>query len=308
MDLCEYGCGQEAKFVLKNGKKCCSLRRESCSFQRKLTSEKIKQAHIKKEQETGSKLFEKGSRLSTTENVTFDVNICFYCGKKSNFILKNGKGCCESNANKCPENKLKNSTSVKKAHEEGRISTEHLELYREWWLYKKPEEVQNSRKKQGSTYSKRLKSGEIVPYFLGKKHSLESKQKMSNAASERNSGFVKTKYYKIYCPYMNKEVSVQGTWEYKYASYLNDNNINWERSKTKHLNYKLYEEDYIHSYYPDFFLPDTRTYVEIKGFWWISSDGRVDDKRKMRKVIECNIDKTIIILEKGDLEKLGIIL
>lgn len=30
MELCDYGCGQEAKFFFKNGKKCCSRNHKSC--------------------------------------------------------------------------------------------------------------------------------------------------------------------------------------------------------------------------------------------------------------------------------------
>ena len=35
MKLCEYGCGQEAKYQFKNGKWCCSKSYNSCPFQRK---------------------------------------------------------------------------------------------------------------------------------------------------------------------------------------------------------------------------------------------------------------------------------
>jgi hypothetical protein len=30
MELCEYGCGKEYKYIFKNGKKCCSLKPSKC--------------------------------------------------------------------------------------------------------------------------------------------------------------------------------------------------------------------------------------------------------------------------------------
>ena len=37
--ICDYGCGQEAKFQLKNGKWCCSKSQNSCSNMKKIFSE-----------------------------------------------------------------------------------------------------------------------------------------------------------------------------------------------------------------------------------------------------------------------------
>lgn len=46
MQLCDYGCGQEAQYQLKNGKRCCCKRFNSCPEVRRKNSEKnkIKQA------------------------------------------------------------------------------------------------------------------------------------------------------------------------------------------------------------------------------------------------------------------------
>ena len=306
MDLCVYGCGQEAKFTFKNGKKCCSEVSSQCPAQKDKISLKIKKAHASCKENTGNLTFVKGIKVVDCDFNVGVKNVCFYCGEYAAFQLKNGRWCCEDSSNKCRSVREKNKNGVKLAHKECRCR-EFTSADRQWWLHKSDEEVSIIRKKQGKTYSDRVKSGEIIPSGLGRKTTIETKQKMSNSASERNNGFVKTKYYKIFSPYMDKEVSVQGSWEFKFAQYLNDNNIEWERSKTKHLNYKLSQDDYIHSYYPDFFLPKTREYIEIKGYWWKSKDGRVDDRRKMDKVIECNLDKHIIILQKEDLEKLGIV-
>jgi NUMOD3 motif len=164
------------------------------------------------------------------------------------------------------------------------------------------EDINDIRKKSAKTYSIRLNSGEIINPFKNKKHTKESKEKISSSNGGRNNGFVKTKYYDVFCPYENKDVKVQGTWELKYVKFLNDNNIKWTRTRKINLKYKLFEDDYWHTYFPDFYLIDKNEYIEIKGFWWKSKDGRVDDKRKMDKVIEYNSDKKITIIT--DIENL----
>jgi Zn finger protein HypA/HybF involved in hydrogenase expression len=45
MSVCEYGCNQEAKFQLNNGKMCCENNCNKCLALRKRNSEAIKQAH-----------------------------------------------------------------------------------------------------------------------------------------------------------------------------------------------------------------------------------------------------------------------
>jgi hypothetical protein len=42
MLLCEYGCGQEAKYQFKNGKWCCSLVHRSCPINREKFSKQMK--------------------------------------------------------------------------------------------------------------------------------------------------------------------------------------------------------------------------------------------------------------------------
>ena len=43
--VCEYGCGQEANWKLKNGKYCCSKYHNSCSVIKKKNSKGLKEAH-----------------------------------------------------------------------------------------------------------------------------------------------------------------------------------------------------------------------------------------------------------------------
>lgn len=87
---------------------------------------------------------------------------------------------------------------------------------------------------------------------------------------------------------MEKEISVQGTYELKYATYLNSNNIKWDRGKYINIPYFL---EINRTYFPDFYLIDTNEFIEIKGYLFDS------DKVKMDAVISQNQNKTIRIIQ-----------
>ena len=115
---------------------------------------------------------------------------------------------------------------------------------------------------------------------------------------EGNIFFSRVKYYSVFCPYINKEIKVQGSWEYKYALFLNEKNINWDKNKKYSIKYSLNDKEKI--YYPDFYLPNTNEYVEIKGWWYVGS------KEKMKLVVEQNEKIKISILQQKELIELGI--
>lgn len=57
------------------------------------------------------------------------------------------------------------------------------------------------------------------------------------------------------------------------------------------------------TYYPDFYLPQTNEFVEVKGFWQ-EPKGRISDKDKMNLVFRDNPDIKIKILMKPDIDLL----
>ena len=137
--------------------------------------------------------------------------------------------------------------------------------------------------------------------LTGRKLTNEHKENLSKSAwNNKGNGFAKVKFYKVWCPFLEKEVSVQGTYELKYSQYLNEHNILWDRGKHISLQYKRFEDDITRNYYPDFFLVESEEYIEIKGFF---SDS---DKNKMKKVQEQNKKISLSILQKEDLDKLNI--
>jgi len=85
--VCDYGCGQEAKHQLKNGKWCCSENFAKClGFIKKNTGNK-RPRKIRKEK----------------------PEFCDYgCGKPAIFYFKNvNKWCCSKSQNSCEKNKSK---------------------------------------------------------------------------------------------------------------------------------------------------------------------------------------------------------
>lgn len=232
------------------------------------------------------------------------MKLCEYgCGKKAEFQLKNGKFCCSKSQNSCVENKRKNSTGLQKAHKEGKFPENTFGdsvSWRKGLTEKTDIRIKNNCDAIREYYKTHPGS------FYGKKHSNKTKEALSKLATGGENGFIKTKYYKIFCPHMNKVVSVQGTYELKYAEYLNSMSIPWERSRKINLKYKNFNTDYWHTYYPDFYRIDSDEYIETKGWWFKTRDGKVDDMSKMKNVVKYNKNKKIIILMKEDLKKLGI--
>jgi len=104
--LCDYGCGQEAKFYFKtSGKWCCSKHHSKCPTKRNQRS--IKQIKNKLIRE--------------------NPGLCDYgCGKESKYYFKSvDKWCCSKNVNSCPI-KRKNASD---SHSKGELlSTEKEEL------------------------------------------------------------------------------------------------------------------------------------------------------------------------------------
>ena len=123
--------------------------------------------------------------------------------------------------------------------------------------------------------------------FLGKKHSEETKQKISQKLSINNKGG-RAKWYEV------AGQNVQGTWERDIAIKFEQLNIRWLKLKTNKDTLQYVMDGKIRNYTPDFYLIDYDMYVEVKGFWW------GNDKEKMKIVLETYPDKRIAIVEKDE--------
>jgi hypothetical protein len=95
--------------------------------------------------------------------------------------------------------------------------------------------------------------------------------------------------------YEYKGVSLQGTWELKYAQWLDFNGIVWRRPTET---FPYFFEGKEHRYTPDFYLPEMNCYIEIKGC------ETAKDKAKQKYFPK---ELRLIVLKKEELESLGII-
>lgn len=134
-----------------------------------------------------------------------------------------------------------------------------------------------------------------MPSFKNKKHTKESREKMSKTTSGNNHGG-KCKWYEV------DGQKLQGTWERDLAIKLKELKIKWIKVKPNNISESFYyESDIKHFYTPDFYLPRYDFYLEIKGYWWGS------DKHKMDLVFKQNpnLKNRLYIIEK---EKFGSLL
>jgi len=158
-------------------------------------------------------------------------------------------------------------------------------------------ETHSSVEKSAQTFNQNLKIGKFKPSFLGKKISIEHRNKIIEFKKLSNFKFVKQ--FLVYSKFENSNLYVQGTWEKKYAEWLNEKNILW--TKKHELRIKYIDDLGVQRYYhPDFYLLETNQYIEIKGYY------PENCKRKMELVIEQNPDKKLTILMKAELKALGI--
>lgn len=89
-------------------------------------------------------------------------------------------------------------------------------------------------------------------------------------------------------------IDLHGTWELKYALYLDAHNIKWVRNK------ETFEYEYsnkIRRYTPDFYLTESNEYVEIKGY---------KTKKDEAKWSQFPVDKKLKVLMRDELKSLGI--
>lgn len=124
----------------------------------------------------------------------------------------------------------------------------------------------------------------------GRPHSLETREKQSRTRTAflESHGDRRTSWYEVPCGSEVKKV--QGTWERRVATWLNESHIKWDRVKLTFGH---------RSYTPDFYLTDHGFYIEVKGFW------SQRDLHKMFLVLEHN-DVDIRIVDKFNINELNI--
>ena len=186
-------------------------------------------------------------------------SVCNYCNsKKATFTLKNGKKCCSSSYQSCPGVKEKGSSKISKA-----LKDQYLIGTRKSHFIKYND---------GSNWKGRSHSNET-------KEKLSSKikgRKMSNDFKENRKSEMTTRYLTgwearagrckkfKYVSEIAGEVQLDGTWELEVAKFFDRERINWRRNKQRFKYLDLVNKE--RTYCPDFYLIDSNTYIEIKGY------------------------------------------
>lgn len=147
----------------------------------------------------------------------------------------------------------------------------------------------------GNTLKSRMQSGEVIPSQLGKPISTETKQKISSTCLARSKEGTWHKSLAKNLHYKYNGVDLDGSWEYQYAMWLDKNKIAWERPT---IRFKYQFENAEHYYTPDFYLPATAEYVEVKGFKTAKDVAKWQQFPKGQK---------LVLLFEQDLKNLGII-
>lgn len=173
--------------------------------------------------------------------------ICQYCGKECKNLnsLKNHERCCPKN----PNRNYKNGMLGKTAWSKGLTKETDERILKNSLTYKKNKELGLHKDTSGENNSM-------------KKHP-EAKLKISKTCLEKSKkGEWHTSLAKGH-HYNYKGNDLHCKWELLYAQWLDSQKINWIRPKDRfeyiYQNKKRY-------YTPDFYLPKTEEYVEVKGY------------------------------------------
>ena len=219
--------------------------------------------------------------LKVSYALTHDGLECQFCGKvcKNRNSLCNHERLCASNPNRQYGIGF---TAYNEARKAGEVCSWNAGLTAET-----DERIRIWAEKLSNRYS----TGELIGSFVGRHHTDSAKQKLRKIAIENGLGvdLVQGGYrYSKRGKY--KGIICDSIYELVFLIYCLDHNISIKRN-SDYFNYVF--EGKTRRYYPDFYLPETATYIELKGY----KDARVDIK--LQSVL--NSGNKIDILYKQDL-------
>lgn len=214
---------------------------------------------------------------SSEKLVIWKCDICFTeKDKKYRYAIKNNlclKCSNKKNANSNLELRAKKTSDWIKKNGHPLLGTKRphhvlIELKKGREIFQKLVKTETWRKKMS------LSSMGEKNHFFGKKHTLESLEKMkafqktNSATRGKRSNFYgqKPKHGRgaWYSCKDGSKIWLRSSWEIKYAKYLDNLNIEWlYEIKTFPITYDNKEGTYT----PDFFLIKENKFIEIKGWW-----------------------------------------
>lgn len=187
---------------------------------------------------------------------------CQYCNKlcKNKNSLAQHEIRCKRNPNKLEVNSnFKKYNDQVKNGEIIKENTNHYTKAKNLGL-PKPKISEETRKKI-SEASKKQKWDDERKSQHSKVMTQVAKDNPESYSASNVSGRCKSSY--IIDSYGN-ETTVHGSWERLVAEHLNECNIKWTNTIEEVFEY--YWEGRMRRYYPDFYLPEYDTYIEVKGY------------------------------------------
>jgi hypothetical protein len=119
----------------------------------------------------------------------------------------------------------------------------------------------------GNTQKRKYANGELIPYFLGKSHSSETKELLRHKALNNNFQRVCKSTVEYQC-IDGTVIKMDSSWEVKLAEELDNNGVEWIRPESL----PWIDADGInHNYFPDFYIPLWDVYLDPKNDWVIKS-------------------------------------
>ena len=120
-------------------------------------------------------------------------------------------------------------------------------------------ELSESTRKKISENSRR----QMTEFYKDDKNKDLWSDKMLKAVRDNPDSYSKSNVSGRVKMYEINDTQVKGTWELEVAKFLNENNIKWTND-IKGINY--YWEGKNRLYFPDFYLPESDMYIEVKGY------------------------------------------
>ena len=199
----------------------------------------------------------KATPIVTTE-------LCKYgCGQVAKFKNASGGLMCSQSNTQCPANKKKNSASVQKGYDSGRIAS--ATSVAPW--NKGLAATNNSSVAAGvAARANAIQRGDYIPHRTP--HSVQTKEVM---AAKKNALYAagweptcgRCKKYDYSSPIAGN-IKVDGRWELELCCYLDAQNLTWSRNR-KRFNY-VKPDGKPSTYQPDFYVEEWGGYVEVKGY------------------------------------------
>lgn len=208
-----------------------------------------------------------------------EIKYCQYCGRecKNNNSLKQHEIRCPLNPNRLP---LSGMCSANSNHKRSNRFIKARELNKVCTVSEETKEKLRNRLRERNEKYKLTGKDKVI----NKKRSETIQRRVKEGTWHTSQAKIKRHNYKG-CEFLS-------SWEVLYAKYLDEHSIKWvQNTKTFPYTYKGKSRRYL----PDFYLPDTNTYVEIKGLV------RDLDQSKWEQFPK---DENLLIIKQRDLEDL----